>query len=151
MLADGLSNLGRGWVDMKLRQAVVLIAVVLAVIAGGCSSSEGGSAQPASSPVATKSSPSPVAASSSSNDGDASSRLACSHFFNVASDASAGVLTDAELREKLKEVNNDAKVSDVAGVRNAARAMLAAATSGDGDAFTTAVTAMGNACRAAGS
>lgn len=127
---------------MKLRQSIVLVTVILAVIAAGCSSSGGGSNRPASSPVT---------ASSSSSDGDASSRLACSHFFNVAGDASAGLLTETELREKLKEVNDNAKVSDVAGVRNAARAMLAAATSGNADAFTDAVTSMGNACRSAGS
>jgi hypothetical protein len=136
---------------MKLRRSVLLISVILAVIAGSCSSSEGGTAQPAPSPVVTKATPSPAAASSSSNDGDASSRLACSHFFNVAGDASAGLLTEAELREKLKEVNDDARVSEVAGVRNAAQAMLAAITSGDADAFTAAVTTMGNACRTAGS
>lgn len=120
---------------MKVRRGVVLVVVALVVIAGGCSSSNSGSAQRAPS----------------SSSGDASSRLACSHFFNVASDASAGLFTVDELREKLKEVHDDAKVSDVAGVRNAARAMLAAAASIDTDAFTEAVTAMGDACRKAGS
>ena len=127
---------------MRLRQIVVPVVVVLSLIAGACSSSDSGTARPASSPAAQ---------SSSSNEGDASSRLACSHFFNVANDASAGILTEAELREKLKEVNNDAQVSDVSGVRNAAREMLSAATSGDADAFTEAVTDMGDACRSAGS
>lgn len=127
---------------MKLRQAVVLIAVVLAVITAGCSSSGDGSAQPTSSPVAP---------SSSSNDVDASLRLACSHFYNVASDVTVGILTEAEVREKLREVYDDAKVSDVAGVRSAAQAMLVAITSGDGDAFGAAVRAMDKNCRAASS
>jgi hypothetical protein len=116
---------------------------MLTILAASCSSSDSGS------PAATSASPSPVA-SAPTSEGDASAQLACSHFFNVARDASAGILTEAELREKLKEVNDDARVSDVSGVRNAAQAMLAAATSGDADSFTDAVTAMGDACRAAG-
>lgn len=93
----------------------------------------------------------PPAQPSSSGEGDASSRLACSHFFNVANDATAGVLTVEELREKLKEVNDNAKVSEAPGIRESARAMLAAVTSDDGDGFLEAVEAMGDACRAAGS
>lgn len=42
--------------------------------------------------------------STGGSEGDASADLACTHFRNVAVDASAGILTDAELRGKLQEV-----------------------------------------------
>lgn len=62
---------------------------------------------------------------------DASAQLACSHFRNVVADESSGVLTDAELRGKLKEVYNDARYSSNAGIPEGAQAMLAAVTQGD--------------------
>lgn len=76
------------------------------------------------------------------------SSLACDHFRNIAGDASSGILTDAELREKLKEVDDNASIATVR-VRNAARRMLAGATSGSSD-FEAAIREMGAACAAAG-
>lgn len=107
-------------------------------------------AVPAPATTKPRTTPAP-AQQSSSGEGDASSRLACSHFRNVADDFSAGLLTIGELREKLKEVNGNAQVSEALGVRNSARAMLAAVTIDDGDAFLAAMNAMYKACTAAGS
>lgn len=75
------------------------------------------------------------------------SGLACRHFRNIAGDAAEGILTDAELREKLKEVDDNASIA-TPEVAAAARDMLAAATSGSG--LGDAVTAMGEACADAG-
>lgn len=70
---------------------------------------------------------------------------ACQHFRNVAGDAAAGVLTDAELREKFKQIESSALGSSV---HDEARGLLAAATSGTLDASD--VRAMGHACEAVG-
>lgn len=80
-----------------------------------------------------------LGACSSSGGGD----LACGHFHNVAVDASDGVLTDTELRQKLKEVADAARGTDV---EDEARALLAEATSGGEASFTTAVRSMTSAC-----
>jgi hypothetical protein len=57
--------------------------------------------------------------------------LACTHFRNVMADVDAGILTDVELRKKLQEVNDDARLSDVERVRVASVALLRAMTIGD--------------------
>ncbi len=125
---------------------VVALIVISLIWAFG-----GGESTPSSSPSAgSPSAGSPSASSSSGRDGDASSRLACSHFRNVAGDASAGILTDSELRQKLKEVNDTAKVSDVSSVRRAAQSMLSASTSGSLDSLSSAVSSMDSACKSVG-
>lgn len=83
-------------------------------------------------------------------DAQDSSSLACDHFRNIASDVSQGLMTDAEMREKLKEVHDNSSIG-TPKVQRAATAMLAAATSGDYGQLGNAVTRMGNACTAAGS
>lgn len=77
------------------------------------------------------------------------SRLACSHFRNVMGDASDGVLTDEELREKLREVDENAAIA-TAEVQAAARSMFATVTSGTVEEFTAAVEDMHEACLDAG-
>lgn len=81
---------------------------------------------------------------------DASSELACRHFRNVAADASAGILNDAELRGKLAEVHDDGKYAEAAGIARASRDMLASITAGDMDDFNDAVNRMDRACDRAG-
>lgn len=78
--------------------------------------------------------------------GDASARQACVHFRNVAADYTDDQLTYSELRDKLKEVEAKASVSDTAGVSSAARDMVAAVTNTDEAALTDAVHRMGDAC-----
>lgn len=77
------------------------------------------------------------------------SSLACDHFRNVAGDVSAGILTDAELRSKLQEVNSNAAIATPA-VQAAATKMLRAATTGTIGELADAVEQMGSACRATG-
>ncbi len=113
---------------MRRKKNLAYLAVILSVAAvlAGCEDAPSGSA----------------------GTGDASARNACGHFRNVVRDA--GILTDAELREKLKEVDRSASVSDVFAVRAASRAMLSNATSGDADAFGVAVLDMSSGCSSIG-
>ena len=81
---------------------------------------------------------------------DGGAQLACRHFRNVANDYSDGVLTLGELREKLKEVEDDARVSEEPGVASAARELLAAATALDAAAMVPAIERLDQACTQAG-
>lgn len=77
------------------------------------------------------------------------SQLACDHFRNVADDVRRGVLTDAELREKLTEIDDNASIA-TPPVQGAAERMLRAATQGDSAGLTRAVGEMDQACTDAG-
>lgn len=88
------------------------------------------------------------AACSGSSAGERSS-LACDHFRNVSRDAGAGILSQPELRDKLKEVNSSASGAP-ADVRSAAQRLLAAITRDDTTAFSSAATDMDKACAAHG-
>lgn len=77
---------------------------------------------------------------------DAPAELACAHFRNVAGDASSGLLTDAELREKLKEVHDNARLSDTPEIRQHSEAMLAAVTQGDTESASDAISSFSEAC-----
>jgi hypothetical protein len=82
--------------------------------------------------------------------GDASARLACEHFRNIADDAAAGILADTEVRKKLQEVHDDARLSSTPEIASGAEAMLAAVTTGTGDNLTAAVRRFGASCSAIG-
>lgn len=75
------------------------------------------------------------------------SALACDHFRHVLDDASDGVLSDAELRTKLQEVEDDASIASPS-VQAAARSLLAAVTSGTGEDISGAASALLDACQA---
>lgn len=94
-----------------------------------------------------------IACSSEPRDPDEDAReqssLACDHFRNIAGDVTEGVLTDEELREKLKEVDDNAVIA-TPEVRGAARAVLRAITQGAGEGLSQAVEDMDEACSAAG-
>ena len=79
----------------------------------------------------------------------ARSLLACEHFDNVAKDVREGVLTAPELRDKLQEIDNDARVAPE-DVKAAARAMLGAATQNNPTALIAAGLQMDAACQAHG-
>lgn len=85
----------------------------------------------------------------SDDEPDAGAKLACRHFRNVARDFSDGVLTVPEFRDKLKEVDDDASVSEEPGIASGARRMLAAVTAMDDAELADAVTDFGDACAAA--
>jgi hypothetical protein len=124
------------------RATSLLTAAALILVGCGSDADQAGSdsVTPASSSVAPSTEAAPEA--------DASAQLACRHFRNVMGDLE--ILSGAELREKVQEVHDTARVSEEPGVAPAAREMLAAATADDGDRFLTAVGDMHEACLGAG-
>lgn len=79
---------------------------------------------------------------------ESSARVACTHFRNVVGDAD--ILSDAELREKIAEVHESARVSEEPGIAAGSREMLSTITGGDVDGFGAAVGEFAAACQAAG-
>lgn len=79
---------------------------------------------------------------------DASAKVACGHFRNVANDAAKGILGTDQLLPKMREVYDSASVSDNIRVRTAAQQLLAAVTA-DNDA-SAQVQEMSAACTAIG-
>lgn len=77
---------------------------------------------------------------------DAPAEMACMHFRNVAGDAASGLLTDDELRSKLQEVHDDARLADTAEIREQSEAMLAAVTQRDSQRASEAIEAFSAAC-----
>jgi hypothetical protein len=74
---------------------------------------------------------------------------ACEHFGNVAQDVRQGVLTAPELREKLKQIDADARAAPD-DVKAAATAMLSAITQGDAAGLAAAGAQLDAACKAHG-
>lgn len=79
---------------------------------------------------------------------DASASVACRHFRNIVGDAP--MMTDAELREKLQEVETSASVAESPTLRDAARDMVIEVTRGTTAGFEDAVGRFGNECRRLG-
>jgi hypothetical protein len=77
---------------------------------------------------------------------DASAQAACEHARNATKDATAGLLTDGEIRAKLQEVYANAKVSDNPAIRSYSEQALSAATRGDGVATVNALSSLLGAC-----
>jgi hypothetical protein len=84
--------------------------------------------------------------STSGSGGDNSTRASCSHFRDIASDISKGILSDTEIRSKMQEVYDSASVSLDPGIPDGAQALLAAATAGDPTALATAISAFSTSC-----
>jgi hypothetical protein len=81
--------------------------------------------------------------------GAGATKRACDHFLNVRSDFANGLLTEAELRTKLREVNSRAEVASDDAVKLAGRNMLAAITAGDSERLLDEMGEMVIACREA--
>lgn len=84
---------------------------------------------------------------SSRSESESSSRLACTHFRNIAGDAE--LMTDTEIRSKMKEVHDDASIA-TPQVQSASRDALAAITSGNTENFRAAIQRLDSACDSAG-
>lgn len=84
------------------------------------------------------------------DDEGAGASLACHDFRSTAQDQTDGLLTGAELRDRLQDINGRASVSEEPAIVNAGRDMLAAITAGDDAELASAVRAMGAACDALG-
>lgn len=78
---------------------------------------------------------------------DAGAILACDHFRNIMHDVASGILTDAELRDKMKQVNTDAQVATTDRIAPQALAMLGDVTQGDNTAFLADAVAFSDACK----
>jgi len=155
----------RPWFKKK-RFILPLAAVALMIIAGSLSSppptvttavsattAPAVASTPAAKAAAAKPVPKPAKVAPvapAKPTADPSADLSCTHFRNVMSDVSAGILTTTELRGKLQEVNDTASVSLDPGIAENAQAMLAASTADNGTAFLTAVAAFSAACKAVG-
>ncbi len=86
-----------------------------------------------------------VACSDSGPDGGA--EIACSLFADTAKDVKDGVLSEAELRPRVQEIEEAARTSDQPGMADAARRILAAVTSADeADGLTDAMNDFQTAC-----
>lgn len=77
---------------------------------------------------------------------DPAAESACRHFRNILGDVQAGILTDAELREKFTEVHGTAIASDDADLRQAATLVLNELTSGRVPAYLKAVGRLDSIC-----
>jgi hypothetical protein len=111
-----------------LRSRLSVVVVGVGLVAGlGCASGKGGTSNGSAS--------------------DAGAELACTHFRNVAKDQADGLLTRDELRTKLKQVASDAQGATHQDINDQARAMVAAATSGDDEGLGSAVRAFDAACK----
>jgi hypothetical protein len=121
-----------------IREAIVAVVAASMLVACG-----GDPQTPARS--ATSSTESTSSGSGTHDD----SQLACRRFRNVMGDVADGVLTDAEIRDQLKEVDDNAVIA-TEEIQRAARSLLAAATTGTVDQFVDAASVMSDACRSAG-
>lgn len=82
-----------------------------------------------------------VAATSPESDLDA--EQACDEFYDLRD---ADLYTDAELREQVQQIWDDAQYSENADVRVSARQLLQAVTTGDVDLYVLSVADMRDAC-----
>lgn len=87
---------------------------------------------------------------STSEPEDILAESACEKFRIVADDVRAGVLTDSELRERLKDIYDEGRFADNKEIADASERMLAAVTTGTEAEGATAVEDMDAACTAAG-
>lgn len=77
---------------------------------------------------------------------DASARLACRHFFDIADDVQKGVLSDEEIVDKLQEVYDTGHVSRTPSVARAVTLMLSGAKQEDQNRLARGIRLMGASC-----
>lgn len=79
---------------------------------------------------------------------DSLATAACYDAYKLGRDAD--LLTDSEIRERVKDIHDNAQYSDTPGIAPAARRMLAAATAVDASALLSAVEDLAEACNPGG-
>jgi hypothetical protein len=131
---------------------ILLIMVLLATVFGGNDEGTDTASQQTEAPATAAPATAPEAASTvePQPEADASTQASCQHFRNVIGDVGQGVLSDAELRDKFKEVNDSASVSERADIRAGGVAMLRAITTGTTEDLLKAVGQFDKACDRAG-
>lgn len=81
---------------------------------------------------------------------DSGAFLACRTFRQIGRDYTDGLLTDSELLGPIREVQDDARISDIAAIRTAGRSLVDAATNGTEQQMVDAINQMGAACQNSG-
>jgi hypothetical protein len=122
--------------EMTTAKAILTLVAFVALI-GGCG-------------ALTSNSNSSSDTTSSLSSGDSSTRVSCSHFRDITSDISKGILSDTEIRSKMQEVYDSASISSDPGIPGGGQALLSAATAGDSTALALAISAFSTACQNAG-
>jgi hypothetical protein len=144
----------RPWFKKKrfILPAVGVALIIIASTAGGGSKDATPTASAAAAPTTAAPAPAVKAAVAKPAKpvADAGAQLSCVHFSNVMGDFSKGLLTSAEMRVKLQEVYDSAKVSQNVGIPEGATAMLRDSTADDGTTFLTDSLAFSAACAALG-
>lgn len=124
------------WQEMTLKEKitgiVVLIFIVLIIFMVIAGLSGGNKKETKSKDTQTKL--------------DASATIACQDFNRVIKDAKSGILTGQELREKVKVVNDNAKLSSDLEVKNSAIHVLQAITTGTTEEFIVAADLLQKSC-----
>ena len=77
---------------------------------------------------------------------DASATIACRDFRRLIRDTRAGVLTGPEMRERMKDIRANARVSKSHGIAPAADDLLRAMTSGTPESIQSGMEGMVNSC-----
>lgn len=139
--------MAKKWQDLtdieksKYKKVYIVLGVILVIVFGLIIATSGSddTGQPTGQAQTTQDAP-------KQEDLDASATLACQHFSNVLGDIRDGILTGDEARQKLVEVNDDARYSEDLQVRNSSKALLAAFTSGTPDEVSTATNSLVQAC-----
>lgn len=124
-----------GWLVV----AAVVLVVLLAITAGG-----------SSEPPPVERAPTATETEDDEDRGDLSAQWACQHFRNVARDMTDGMLTEFELRQKLREVMAEARGSDDRRFGARAEDMVAGLTSGDEGRFDQGLRGFDRACDSIG-
>jgi len=117
----------------------LIILVVGSIFFSGNSSDE--------TPTSTSS---PATSAASSTDADPSARLACERFHSVIDNFVVLSRDGALLRSRIQQVYDTASTSDNAGIPDAARSLLVAATTDDDMAIVSAAKDLAAACAAVG-
>lgn len=78
---------------------------------------------------------------------DSAAKTGCRHYNNVALDARDGVLSDAEIVIKVREVYDDLKLSEVPRLREKARDVVNDASRGDASSFGKSSSVLASTCR----
>jgi hypothetical protein len=140
--------------DRRSTAATLVVALVgILVVAGIIGALGGGDDEPAGQPAPTTTRPAAVETTSppsTARKPDAGAQAACRHFRNVMRDVAAGILTDAELREKFREVQRSASVSEEPGLAAAGTRLLASITTGTTEELLTAAGEFDKQCDQAG-
>ena len=78
---------------------------------------------------------------------DSAAKTGCRHYNNVALDARDGVLSNAQIVIKVREVYDDLKLSEVPRLREKARDVVNDASRGDASSFGKSSAVLASTCR----